>query len=52
MVQNFVNVLNYYKNQNMNNIIVYLEKLKELMPTLELADVMAEFNKLRFQIAI
>jgi len=47
---NFVNVLNYYKNQNMNNIIVYLEKLKELMPTLELADVMAEFNKLRFKL--
>lgn len=47
---NFVNVLNYYKNQNMNNIIAYLEKLKELMPTLELADVMAEFNKLRFKL--
>ena len=47
---NFVNVLNYYKNQNMNNIISYLEKLKELMPTLELADVMAEFNKLRFKL--
>ena len=27
-----------------------LEKLKELMPTLELADVMAEFNKLRFKL--
>ena len=46
---NFVNVLNYYKNQNMNHIILYLEKLKELMPTLELADVMVEFNKLKFK---
>lgn len=47
---NFVNVLNYYKIQNMANISVYLEKLKELMPTLELADVMVEFNKLIFKL--
>ena len=47
---NFVNVLNYYKNQDLNNSSVYLEKLKELMPTLELADVMVEFNKLRYKL--
>lgn len=47
---NFVNVLNYYKNKNMNDIVLYLEKLKELMPTLELADVMVEFNKLKFKL--
>lgn len=47
---NFVNVLNYYKNQNMNNMGFYLDRLKELMPTLELADVMAEYNKLRFKL--
>lgn len=47
---NFVNVLNYYKNKNMNHMVVYLDKLKELMPTLELADVMAEFNKLIFKL--
>ena len=47
---NFVNVLNYYKNQNMNDIVLYLDKLKELMPTLELADVMVEFNKLKFKL--
>lgn len=47
---NFVNVLNFYKNLNMINISIYLDKLKELMPTLELADVMVEFNKLRFKL--
>ena len=47
---NFVNVLNYYKTQELNNSSVYLEKLKELMPTLELADVMVEFNKLRYKL--
>lgn len=47
---NLVNVLNYYKNRNMTNIGVYLEKLRELMPMLELADVMAEFNKLIFKL--
>lgn len=47
---NFVNVLNYYKNQDIHHILTYVEKLKELMPTLELADVMAEFNKLVFKL--
>lgn len=47
---NFVNVVNYYKNQDISHIYTYLEKLKELMPSLELADVMAEFNKLVFKI--
>ena len=47
---NFVNVVNYYKNQDISHIFTYLEKLKELMPSLELADVMAEFNKLVFKI--
>jgi len=47
---NFVSVLNYYKNQNMANVVLYLEKLKELMPDLQLADVMAEYNKLVFKI--
>ncbi len=47
---NFVNVVNYYKNQDMSHIFTYLEKLKELMPSLELADVVAEFNKLVFKI--
>lgn len=47
---NFVNVVNYYKNQDITHIFTYLEKLKELMPSLELADVMAEFNKLVFKI--
>lgn len=47
---NFVNVVNYYKNKDISHIFTYLEKLKELMPSLELADVMAEFNKLVFKI--
>lgn len=47
---NFVNVLNYYKNQDIHHILTYVEKLKELMPTLELADVMAEYNKLVFKL--
>lgn len=47
---NYVNVLNYYKNQNMAYITTYLQKLKELMFTLELADVMVEFNKLKFKL--
>ena len=47
---NFVNVLNYNKSINMGNTIHYLEKLKELMPSLEIADVMVEFNKLVFKL--
>lgn len=46
---NFVNVLNYYKNQDMGNIPLYVEKLKELMPTLQMADVLLEYNKLGFR---
>ncbi len=47
---NFVNVFNYYKNENIYNSINFLEKLKELMPTLDSADVIAEFNKLIFKV--
>ncbi len=47
---NFVNVINYYKNLDISNVTKYQEKLKELMPTLENADVMAEFNKLVFKL--
>ena len=43
---NFVNVLNHYKNKDIANALTYSEKLKELMPMLELADVVAEYNKL------
>ena len=48
---NFVNVFNYYKNISLNNSINYFEKLKELMPSLNGADVVAEFNKLVFKIS-
>lgn len=47
---NFVNVLNYYKNQDMTNMVIYLNRLKDLMPSLELADIMVEYNKLRFKL--
>lgn len=47
---NFVNVLNYYKNQDMNYMAIYLNRLKNLMPSLELADIMVEYNKLRFKL--
>lgn len=47
---NFVNVLNYYKSKNLSNHSSYLEKLKELMPLLQAADVVAEYNKLIFKI--
>lgn len=47
---NFVNVFNYYKTQNYVNATTYLEKLKQLMPSLNFADSVAEFNKLVFKV--
>lgn len=47
---NFVNVLNYYKNKDIYTSKIFLEKLKELMPTLDSADVVTEFNKLVFKV--
>lgn len=47
---NFVNVLNYYKNRDIYTAAVFLDKLKELMPAVDSADVTAEFNKLVFKV--
>lgn len=47
---NFANVFNYYKNKDIYMPIIFLEKLKELMPSLDSADVVSEFNKLVFKV--
>lgn len=47
---NFVNVFNYYKNKDIYTAKIFLEKLKQLMPSLDFADSVAEFNKLVFKV--
>ena len=47
---NFVNVFNYYKNKDIYTGKIFFEKLKQLMPSLDSADVLAEFNKLVFKV--
>lgn len=47
---NMVNVFNYYKNENFANAITFLDKLRQLMPSLDFADTMTEFSKLVFKI--
>lgn len=47
---NFVNVFNYYKNKDIYMPVFFLEKLKELMPSLDYADISMEFNKLVFKV--
>ena len=47
---NFVNVFNYYKNKDIYMPITFLEKIKELMSTVDSADAVAEFGKLVFKI--
>ena len=47
---NFVNVFNYYKTKNFQNASRFVDKLKELMPTLDFADSMVEFDKFIFKV--
>lgn len=49
---NFVNVFNHYKSNNIYMPVDFLDRLRDLIPDVDSADVVAEFNKLVFKIGL
>ncbi|MCD7746067.1 MAG: ATP-binding protein [Lachnospiraceae bacterium] len=48
--ENFANVFNFYKSKDIYMVRTFLGKIRELMPTIDSADTVTEFNKLAFKI--
>ncbi len=48
---NFTSIYNLFKSRNLNWHIDYVDRMKQLIPDLKLADVVSEFEKLCFKLS-